>query len=554
MFPGVYAIADFDKRVYRGTHDPFAALADNPEIQLQYLLELYPFSESKAFKINYTGLFPGVMPIADYRLTYAGGEEKERLSDRGFITTPSDSDPNRVFLGRVNNPLQFDTSILNGDNFSGGSQSFGGVEIINADGALDRFFGYYWSGRRIVVKAGGLDFSYDQFATILEGSVDNIEGDDRRIILTLRDNRVKTDKPIRAGTYAGTGGLAGMTEMAGVQKPLAYGIVKNIAPVLVQYSTLTYQVHDGSISSIDAVRDKGIILTNAGDVADITMATPAAGTYVTQLSGGYIKLGSTPAGQVTADVQGDNTGGFVSAPTDLAQRILTSRMGVYSLASSDIDLGSFATLKAALFVTAGIYINSDMTGADVLNTLFSNAGAYWSFTRQGLLFAGIVSSPSSPTGNVQRIDVSGLGVPQVIEPAWRIKVAYLPSNEVQNETDLASGVTSAVLNFVTQQYRYETYEDTNVRLKNSAAKERVFYTNLGDQASAQVLLAKLTAVYGVKRTVFRVPVYKALFRYFLGDVVNLVYDRYGLSSGKNFMVVGVSDNAASDQTVLTLWG
>jgi hypothetical protein len=547
---GFYALGDFDTRIYVGTHDPFAALANTPDIQLQYLVELYPFSETRTGKLVTAAIFPGVLALGDYVLPYSGGEVKERLSDKGFISKPTDSDPNRIFLGRVNNPLQFDSNILSGDGFSGGSQSFGGIEIVNADGEFDRFYDYHWSGRRVVVKAGSDDFEYDDFAAILDGSIDNIEGDDARLVLTIRDNRSKVEKPIRSGVYGGSGLKDGMIEIKGQQKPLCFGVVRNAPPVLIDYATQLYQIHDGAIASVENVYDRGITLDYAGDVADITTATPGASQYATQLSGGYIKLGSTPAGQVTCDLHGEGS----SSSADLALRILKTKMGVYSLSSSDIDEGSFARLTLILTGDAGIFIDAEMTGADVLDLLFNNSAAYWSFTRQGMLFAGAVLSPGGATADVQNIDIAGLKAQQTITPTWRIKVGYSPSTAVQSVDDLAGGATADVQNFVTEEYRYLTYENETVRLKNNVASERVFNTNLADEADAQVLLDRLAAIYSVKRMVFQVTVYKTLYRYFIGDMVRLKYDRYGLENGRNFMIVGVSDNAATGQTVFSLWG
>ncbi|TGE04624.1 hypothetical protein [Hymenobacter fodinae] len=554
LFPGVYALGDFDKRLYIGTHDPFAALAAMADVQLQYLVELYPFTETVRGVLQSIGVFPGVTALGDTLVRYAGGEVKERLSDQGFISAPDASDPNRTWRGRVINPLQFDSNILSGDGFSGGSQSFGGIDIINADGELDRFYAYFWSGRRVVVKAGAPGFGYDDFATIFEGAIENIEGDDSRIILTLRDNRAKTDKPVSAGVYGGTGNLDGDATLAGMQKPLCYGVVKNVAPVLVNYAMQVYQVHDGSIAAVDQVRDRGIVLDYAGDFADITTASPGSSEYATQLSAGLIRLGSTPAGQVTADVQGDNLNGFATSCTDIALRVLKTRLGVYSLSSGDIDEGSFGRLAEVLTGSAGLYIDADITGSDVLDALLNPAGAYWSFTRQGLLFAGAVTPPAEATGAVRHIDAAGLRLQQTIPPAWRIKVGYAPAVVVQSENDLAGGVDGNVQAFVTEPYRYVTYANETVRQKNNLASERVFETNLATKADAEALLHRLVDIYSTKRMVFQVPVYKTLYRYFLGDVVRLRYDRYGLDEGKDFLVVGVSDNAATGQTVLTLWG
>ncbi|MGI4886096.1 MAG: hypothetical protein ACRYFR_14160 [Janthinobacterium lividum] len=554
LWPSVYALGDGDHRRWVGTKDPFAALAKNPDAELQYLVELYPYNDSTALALKTVTIFPGVMALGDYTLPYSGGEVKERLSDHGFITAPTDTDPNRLYLGRVTNPLQFDSSILSGGTFSGGSTSYGGIDIVNADGELDRFWSYHWAGRQVVVKAGGIGFAYDDFSPIFSGSVNSIDGNDSRIVLTIRDNRIKTDKPVRSAMYGGTGSLDGMAALTGQMKPLAYGVCKNVLPVLVEYATQTYQLHDGSLAAVDQVRDRGIILTYAGDVADIRTANPGANQYVTQLSGGYMRLGSTPAGQITADVQGDNADGFTTNSALLALKILKSKLGVYSFSSADIDEGSFARVAAVLMGAGGLYIDGDVTGSDVLDALLNNSGAYWTFTRQGMLFAGIVRTPDMPTIDVRNIDIQGLTVKEVIPPAWRITVGYAPATQVQSETDLAGGVTSDVQNFVTQAYRTVTAEDSSVRQRNALSNELVFNTNLASLDDAKALLARLVAIYSVKRTVYQVTVYNALYRYFVGDTANLVYDRYGLSAGKPFLVVGISENAASIETTLELWG
>ena len=549
-----YALGDMDYRLYVGTPDPFAELSKDPDAELQYLVELYPFSETSQRHLNIINLFPSALPLGDHVLNYSGGEIKERLSDKGFTSKLTDSDPDRNWLGRVNNPLQFDTSIFSGGTFGNSSQSYGGIEIINPDGELDRFFDYHWSGRNVQVKVGGMDFSYDSFSTVLNGTVSAIEGDDTRILLTLRDNRARTDKPIVAPVYPGTGGLDGDPALEGVSKPLAYGVARNIPPTLINYANQIYQVHDGSVLSVDAVYDKGIALISSGDVPNIMTATVAEGHYVTQLSGGYIRLGSTPAGQITANVHGDNAGGFAAALTDIILRILKNRLGIYNLTSNDIDEGSFARVKMIVPGAAGLFISGDATGSSIMDALLNPLSAYWSFTRSGLLFAGMAQEPGMAQEDISHIDISGLRLQDIIPPTWKITVGYAPSVTVQSENDLAGGVTSDVQAFVTEAFRYVSYENQTTRLKNAQATELTFETALSEKADAQALLNKLAAVYGQKRTVFQVPVYKSIYRYFLGDVLTLKYNRYGLDSGKVFMVAGVSDNAQTGQTVLTLWG
>ena len=105
-------------------------------------------------------------------------------------------------------------------------------------------------------------------------------------------------------------------------------MVRNVEPVLVHANSLVYQVHDRSISAILDVKDKGASLTSAGTVTNVDSWTPVASQYVVDLTRGLIKLGSAPAGQITVDFQGDNTGGYVSSSADIIKRIVTNQVGL----------------------------------------------------------------------------------------------------------------------------------------------------------------------------------------------------------------------------------
>lgn len=553
---GTLAIAEIPAELNQATPDPFAVLQANPEAQLIYLIELYPYDTTQA---NVLGGMPpfGTLAIGEYDATYLGGLTLVCLSDAGFLTEPSDSVANKYYIAQVDNPFQFDVSILSGSEFGNANQSYGAIVVKNGDGLLDYLANYLWPYRRVVIKAGARNFRYSQFAIIFDGSANEFETDDEQITLTIQDNRIKTDQPITSGVYAGTGGINGGANLANKYKPLAYGVITNCEPVLVDAVNLVYQVHDGSIQSVDAVRDRGVTLTNGGDVADITVASVSAGQYKTQLSGGYIKLGSTPAGRITMDLHGENgNGGYVSKTGQIIKRIVTTRLGTTPIEDAYIDSGSLNRLDLALVGDVGLYIDQAMTGSNAIDQLISDIGAYWTFTRQGLLTVGAVNSPGVETATItiDAIDEQGIKLERIITPAWRISVGYAPAWVVQDESELAAGTTATDRSFVSNEYRYLTYEDRGVRGRNSQSLDKVFKTNLASQTDAQTLLNRLVNIYGQQRQVFRVTIYRALFKLYLGDTVKLIYNRHNLQGGKNFIVVGVSEDAETGASVLELWG
>jgi len=555
-FFGDLAISQLADDLDQSTPDPFFILQQNPDAQLVYLIEAYPYDGTQ--ENTFKGEPPyGTLPINDYGFKYFGGVALVCLSDVGFVTKPTDTLANKYFIGQVNNPFQFDVSVLSNDEFGNSNQSYGSIVIQNGNGDLDHLADYFWSSRRVTVKAGAKWFRYHDFATIFDGAIDDFDGDDDQFTLTIKDNRSKTDQQIVSGIYGGTGGIDGGADIANTYKPLAYGLIKNAEPILVDSVNLIYQIHDGSILQVDAVRDRGVALTSGGDVSDIVAATVAPGQFKTQLSGGFIKLGSTPAGRITMDVQGENgNGGYVSKTGAIIQRIVTTRLGLYPIEPQYIDLASLNRLDAVLSGDVGTYINQNMAASDVINDLISGTGAYWTFTRQGLLFAGTVSPPTveSSVITIDTIDEQGIKLDRVIKPSWRVTVGYDPAWTVQDESELAAATTDAVRSFVSNEYRYLTNEDRSIRGRSQDLIEKVFYTNIADQTKAQELLNRLVEIYSQPRQVFQLTIYRGLFKLFIGDQIKLIYNRFNLDAGKVFIISGVSEDAETGATVFELWG
>ncbi|MEE7442666.1 hypothetical protein [Methylobacterium oryzae] len=536
------------------TPDLFVALLSNPDTQFIHLIELSPYDDT--LPVTITTMPPmGTTAFGEFSITFGGGERKVYLSDLGFTTTPTDSEPNRHYKALVDNPMEMDSSILSGMDFGAGSISFGSIVIQNGDGELDALSDYQWSGRSITIKVGVQGLPYSQFKTVFSGAVADIETDDDEITLTVRDNRIRTDQFINVALYAGTGGLEGGADLLGRPKPVCYGEVYNIEPVLVDAPNLVYQIHNGSIQDVPLVRDSGVPLTFGGDVADITASVPGAGQYLTQLSGGYIKLGSTPSGRVTADAKGDNAGGYVSTVGGLVKRVAKT-LPIRPFSSADIDDGAFARIDAAVPGSMGFYLTEQTSATEVIDGLLLPCLAYWNFTRTGALTGGAVSAPSTPSASLttDMIEENGLKRERTIPPAWRISVGYAPLGIIQGEDELAGGTSASDRAFLTAGYRYVTYQDNDIRSKYDQATDITFPTRLTNKADAQALLERLKLILMVKRAVFTAPLLGNLYRRDIGETINIQYPRYQLDAGVNLFVVGVGESANTGETVLGLWG
>lgn len=552
---GELALGELPSQYDHSVLSPFQSLLDNPNTQFMYLVHLFPYDP------NLRGVMLGSPPLGatalgEFDVPFLGGVTAVYLSDVGYTTKPTDTVPNRHFSALVDNPYQFEVSIMSGNDFGSGLPSFGSITIASENGDQDYLTDYYWGSRRILIKAGTIDQSFDTFTDVFDGLVNGIEADDERITLTIRDNKAKLDKELNFSQYAGTGGLNGGVDNTGNVKPLCYGEVKNIEPVAIDTINLVYQVHDGSIVAVDKVRDAGLELVFAGDVADINAAVVPAGHYVTQSSGGYFKLGSTPAGRITADVRGDNKGGYVNTIGGVVQRIVRNRLGLVSLSATEIDGGAFNRLDASIAGAVGVYIPDRISGSSILDDLINPVLGYWTFDRSGILTCGVIDAPAIETSSIdiKVIEESGVQILEEITPCWRIKVGYMPIGVDQGTDELAGAVSDADRAFLGSQYRFVTREDTSVYSQNPQAIERTFYTRLVNKSDAEAVLARLMIIYSVSRRKLKVPLVGGMFRYFVGDTTKITYPRHRLSQGKRMLVTGIAEDAETNQTTLELWG
>jgi hypothetical protein len=258
-----------------------------------------------------------------------------------FITLPSDTLPNQQFTGKLLKGLEFHVSIVDSDIGRKMSTGVGELQLDNSDRAFDTLYANNTiDGRRVLLKYGQITIpglvpsSFDTYPTLLDGIAEDWFLDASELRITLRDNAFKMDVPASANAYGGTGTTDGDAGLTGKRKPLAYGVVNNVTPAQINATNLVYQVHDGNaVNAIPAVYDFGYALPTPGTVgpdadyasyAALIAATISNGHYATCKALGLFRLGSTPAGAVTCDVQGDSggTGGYVTDTAAIVRRII----------------------------------------------------------------------------------------------------------------------------------------------------------------------------------------------------------------------------------------
>jgi hypothetical protein len=471
-------------------------------------------------------------------------------SDHGFVTEPGDSPANQYFEPRVVSALNFERHLFQRGLIGGRSiPNFGEIVLANADGGLDGLLAHGWDGRPVRVYLGGEGFSYGDFGLVFDGTAEQIEVTDDVLTVRLRDWRHKLDKPIQDTLYTGAGGDEGGSDLTGVRKPLAFGRVLNVRPVMVDPGAGRYQVHDGAIDDVDALYVGGIAYTR------IT-GTPAASQYAVDAAAGFVTLNGAPlTEQLTCDVKGAKPGGtYLTSVADIVEEIVTSRGG---LGAGGLDAARFTALNTANNATAGIHVGggANRTVLQVLDELIASIGGYYGFDRSGQFGVGRLEPPGgAPAATFGEVEILEIDRQATALPAHRVRLGYQPNGTVQAAFQLNAAATAARRAFTARDVRYVTAEDGSVLAKHPLAGDLEINTLMDGDTAATTEAARLLNLYGADRDLFRVRLKTQPFALELADPVRLVYPRFGLQAGKLFRVIGLVEDAAINEVELTLWG
>lgn len=160
--------------------------------------------------------------------------------------------------------------------------------------------------------------------------------------------------------------------------PLCYGRCRNIELFVVDPGNLIYAAHDGVISAVSAVYDDGVLLNPPEHI------TPG---YSYVLGTAQITLVNTPAGRVTADVDGavDVDGVWLSSTAQIAAALL---------ARSSLEMAQ--DYGRVTDSTIGVFIKETTNLGDLLTRIFRGAAAFYYVDPDGTFRAGRYEVPSAP--------------------------------------------------------------------------------------------------------------------------------------------------------------
>ena len=286
---------------------------------------------------------------------------------------------------------------------------------------------------------------------------------------------------------------------------------------------------------------------------------PSPGTYKVYLAGGYIRLGSPPAGLITADA----TAGAAAADRTAGQ-IFTDILTQAGLTSADWTAGDITTLDSSIDDVIGYWSGTnEVLASTVLSLIAESIHGWWgtdavgSFRIKELLSPGGESSTLTITKNdmvkhLQRVPPRdpGRGI-----PSYRSIVRYAKNYTVQDR-DLAGGVTDVRRAELAREWAEVADTDATVQTAHLLAREHAYHTLLAVAADAVTAADRIQTLRGVKRSPyqFAVPHNSDFEAMEMGDIVTIEHDRFGLSAGVKMAVMELDPEPNEGLINLGVWG
>lgn len=462
---------------------------------------------------------------------YAGGVvTTHTFASSPFVSRPGDAPANTPY----DDLLQEIPAITRRMSEALGGQTtvtWGDLLIDNSDGERDHWLDAAWDGRPCRLLLGSPEWPKSDYRVILSGTLADIGARDaRQLTLKLRDKQALLNAPIQTDVLAGNR-----------LTPLCYGQCFNVEPVLVDSATLVYQVHDGQIHAIAAVRDNGVALT------------PGSG-YSTDLSAGTFTLLNAPVGRITADVHGAKPGGvYLTRIADLVAHIVTTRAG---LSSSDLDSASLAAFGTLCPQPVGLYLRERINLLEVLDQLLTSVGGWYGFNRAGLLQLGRLDLPSgAPRARFSADDMvrDSFKILSRRLPQASVRVSYA-TNWTPQSDGIAGGVSAANRELFAAEHRIAKTEDASIAAAHPlASNPDVVVTRLVESSDAAAEAARRLTLWGAVRTTYEAEFFTAPLHLELGDVIELDHHRFGFAGGQLARIVGIKESPANGRVVLEFW-
>lgn len=444
-----------------------------------------------------------------------GVETTRYMAMGGYTTGPGDTPANLHYQPIISAGIQFTEQL---SLSSAASLSTGDIEINNANGVRESWFGDIWTNRRVRAWIGDPRWSRASFRPIFDGiSAGIARKGATTLALKLRDKLQRLNTPMTESK------LGDDSPNKDAIIPICLGEGHNITPLAIDPSILKYQVHNGPVKSIEEVRANGLPVSANID--------NAVGTFT---------LNAAPVGAITCSVEGDQFGGvYRNTVGALVQRIVTG----YGKASDrytadDLDLGNLAAFDAAHTAPVGLYIADRTNVLIACQMLAGSLGAQIIPSRLGKLRIIQIALSASSTFDIrpEHVVADTLLPATTIDPVAAVKLGFCKDWTVQ--TGLQTSIPEQHKDLFATEWLTTTMSDAAVKAAYKLDEDPIQQdTMLLRRIDADAEAARRLNLWKVQRTMYEFEGTPEMLQLELGQAVTIYNRRYGMAGGLPALVM-----------------
>lgn len=434
------------------------------------------------------------------------------LSNKSFTTTSTDSPANTTYDPCIVGGVSFNESLSTSGDASIG---YGDIELTNILGDKDNWLNYVWTNRQIKIYIGDPRWSRSDFYLIFDGVIGDITSREKsKLNLILLDKLQRLNNPITEQVLGGTGNNKDRI------LPLLFGECFNIEPINTDSipNVLEYMVHNGPIEDILEVRDKGVPVSITKNLAN-----------------GKFTLNRTPAGQITASVQGFKPSTYSNNIATLIKTIITTYgTDANKLSISDIDTDNFDTYATTYTNPVGYYCKDRNNIIEVCQKLAKSIGANITCTSKGLIRLVRLSIPGNSTSySVSSDDMlrDSMSISEKLAVKGAIKLTYCKNWTIQNSSALAGSVNPVNVTLFDREWATVTSSNQtvidNYKLSSEPIQEETYF--LTEVPASTEALRRLN-LWSSPRFIITATYYAHLLGVELGDTMYITHPRFNLNN------------------------
>ena len=505
----------------------------------------------------------GVVPGED--VISEATTETRIYADTWFITEDDDTKrPNLIVEPRVKSAIDRTSSKPVVPEATARSQdSRSQATLANSDGELDELIEDYVIDGHVITKYIGPKYQDSRnLKTRDEALGASFSASRDSVAVSVAGPTSYLDRDLTYNTYRGTGGPNGGSELAGVLKPVMFGQCFNVKGVYVDRTSEIFQIHNGLIYAVDAVRDRGIAMTftsNYSTFYELKLATLNPGEYATCLAGGYVRtniadIEADPSTDIRIDARGDFSGyEYVDQTGTILLRIAEQHASIvpqkinrpFFFAVRDGAVGYYADGSAPIKISQifdemlrpynGFYgRGNDSRLAIGMSPVIANVGASFNFDESDILELKVLQPPYKPRyrmvygykKNWHPHDASELAGSLTDEDVALYSLPYSSVKDERGSVLKAHPEAVSVSDIITHYFEYAPCASRLGAVMDSVSGDELFIT---------IKLGRIGLK--VKDT----------------SVIAVTHPRFGLS-GSKFSVIGRRNDTRTMTVTLTLRG